>query len=88
MSQRTLGFDQSGWEDFLWWVDNDRKLLQKIRGLIDECLRDPLHGTGMPERLNYKSGLNIWSRRITQEDRLVYEVRDDAIIVLQARFHY
>ena len=82
-----LGFTAEGWEDFEWWLDQDRRVLKKLRGLIKECLRTPTEGSGQPERLRHQEG-EIWSRRITMEHRLVYEVIDDVLIVHQARYHY
>ncbi len=76
-----------GWEDYLYWQKEGRKTLKRINGLICECLRDPFEGTGKAERL--KGNLSgWWSRRITSEHRLVYRVDEDAIIILQCRFHY
>jgi len=85
---RQLSFDQDGWEDFEWWLDNDPKVARKIRDLIQEILRHPFTGTGKPEPLKRMRRPNIWSRRISKEHRLVYEVHAGEILILQARFHY
>ncbi len=82
-----LVFDPAAWEDYQWWQKNDRRLLARINVLIDDCLRDPREGRGHPERLKHWAS-EVWSRRITQEHRLVYRVVGDDLVVLQARFHY
>lgn len=74
-------------EDLAYWIDADRKTALRILRLIDAVLRDPHRGIGKPEPLKYL-GASVWSRRITQEHRLVYLIEDDQIIFLQARFHY
>ena len=75
------------WEDFLYWQETDKKVLLKINELIKDCLRDPFNGIGKPEPLKgqYKG---FWSRRITDEHRLVYAVKDKRFHILQCRFHY
>ena len=73
-------------EDLRFWVDTDRRTAFRIFALIKAVLRDPFGGIGKPELLKYL-GPGIWSRRITQEHRLVYVVADDRIDFLQARFH-
>lgn len=80
-------FSPQGWEDYTHWQRVDRTLVKRINRLIDDAARDPFDGIGKPEPLKY--GLaNAWSRRITEEHRLVYVVRDDDLIILQARYHY
>ncbi len=75
------------WEDYLYWQQSDKSTLKKINGLIKESLRTPFAGTGKPEAL--KENLKgFWSRRINLEHRLVYKVEDDAIYILQCRYHY
>lgn len=74
-------------EDIRFWVDTNRKTALRLLALIEEVLRDPFSGTGKPEHLKHFGG-NVWSRRITQADRLVYEVFADRIEFLQARYHY
>lgn len=84
---RRLVFTPSAWQDYLWFVETDRRLLKKINKLIQEVLRTPLEGTGKPERL--KADLTgYWSRRIDSEHRLVYEVTEKEIVVVACRFHY
>ena len=76
-----------GWADYLYWQDKDRKILARVNELIRDTLRTPFSGIGKPEPL--KSNLRgWWSRRITQEHRLVYRVEDQTLIIMQCRFHY
>jgi toxin YoeB len=74
-------------EDLRYWVENDRKLALRAFDLIEAVLRDPFYGIGKPEPLKYVAP-GAWSRRLSQEHRLVYLVRDDRIDFLQARYHY
>ncbi|MCC7189404.1 MAG: Txe/YoeB family addiction module toxin [Anaerolineales bacterium] len=74
-------------EDLRYWVETDRKLALRVFELIDSILRDPFEGIGKPEPLKYL-GVGCWSRRLTQEHRIVYFVRDNRIDFLQARYHY
>jgi toxin YoeB len=74
-------------EDLHYWVESDRKLAIRAFDLIEAILRDPFEGIGKPEPLKYLT-LGAWSRRLTQEHRIVYLVRDDQIDFLQARYHY
>ncbi|OYN90523.1 Txe/YoeB family addiction module toxin [Parenemella sanctibonifatiensis] len=80
-------FAPQAWEDYVHWQHVDRTLVKRINRLIDDCARDPFDGIGKPEPLKYGVP-NAWSRRITDEHRLVYIVRDDDLILLQARYHY
>jgi toxin YoeB len=82
-----LTFTSEGWEDYLHWQTADRQIHKRINRLIEDTLRDPYEGIGKPERLKHALA-GAWSRRITDEHRLVYLPADDAIIVLQARHHY
>ena len=82
-----LSFADDAWDDYLYWQQNDKKILKKINRLIKEIQRDPFEGIGDPEPLKYNwSG--YWSRRITIEHRLVYKVTDDALLIAQCRYHY
>ena len=84
-----LGFADKAWEDYLFWVENDKKILKRIHRLLADIKRNPYdaEGLGKPERLkgNYNGYM---SRRITSEHRLVYKIADDFIIIAQCRFHY
>lgn len=82
-----LAFTSQGWEDYTHWQSADRTILKRINRLLDDALRDPTGGIGKPERLKY--GIEAgWSRRITDEHRLVYRVIGDDLVVLQARYYY
>ncbi len=74
-------------EDLKYWVKNDRKTALRVIKLIEDILRDPFDGIGKPEPLKYLAP-GAWSRRLTQEHRIVYLVRDTRIDFLQARYHY
>jgi toxin YoeB len=74
-------------EDLRWWVAQDPRVALKVLDLMEEVMRTPFTGTGKPEPLK-ALGANVWSRRITQEHRLVYKVYDERIDFLQARYHY
>ncbi|HEX7104328.1 MAG TPA: Txe/YoeB family addiction module toxin [Acidothermaceae bacterium] len=82
-----LVFTPNGWDDYQHWLHVDRQLLKRINRLIDDALRDPTDGIGKPEPLKHVLA-GAWSRRITDEHRLVYLVDDDDLVILQARFHY
>jgi len=74
-------------EDLRHWVETDRRVALRALDLVEAVLRDPFQGIGKPEPLKYLAG-GAWSRRLTQEHRLVYLVREDRIDFLQARYHY
>jgi toxin YoeB len=74
-------------EDLRHWVETDRRVALRALDLIEAVLRDPFQGIGKPEPLKYLAS-GAWSRRLTQEHRLVYLVREDRIDFLQARYHY
>lgn len=82
-----LAFTPNGWADYTYWLGAGRNTLKRIDRFIDDALRDPFSGIGKPEPLRHMLA-GTWSRRITDEHRLVYLVDDDDLIVLQARFHY
>jgi toxin YoeB len=82
-----LAFTPHGWADYCHWQTADRATLQRINRLVDDALRDPFAGIGKPEPLRH--GLaGCWSRRITEEHRLVYLVGGEDVVILQARYHY
>ena len=80
-------FADRGWEDFIYWVEHDRKLAARIVRLIDEIGRQPFEGVGKPEPLRHDMA-GFWSRRITDEHRLVYAVEKNKLLIAQARYHY
>jgi len=84
---KPIEFDPSAFEDLAWWVQHDRKTALRIIKLIKEIQRTPFAGTGKPEPLKYDLQ-GCWSRRITQEHRLVYEVSETIIRILACRYHY
>lgn len=84
---RTAVFQTEFIEDLRYWVETDRKLAIRAFDLIEAVLRDPYEGIGKPEPLKYLTP-QAWSRRLTQEHRIVYLVRGDQIDFLQARYHY
>lgn len=85
--QRDAVFQAEFREDLRYWVETDRRTALRIFALIEAVLRDPFDGIGKPEPLKYL-GAGVWSRRITQEHRLVYVVSDERIDFIQARYHY
>ena len=84
---RKLLWDEAGWEDYLFWQVNDKKILFRINDLIKDTQRNPFTGIGKPEPLRGNLS-GCWSRRINEEHRLVYMVKEDCIYILQCRFHY
>ncbi|MBF8188279.1 Txe/YoeB family addiction module toxin [Nonomuraea sp. K274] len=82
-----VAFTGRGREDYVHWQAADRQILKRINRLIEDALRDPYEGIGKPEPLKYALA-GAWSRRITDEHRLVYLPANDEIIILQARYHY
>ncbi|UOD35659.1 Txe/YoeB family addiction module toxin [Deferribacteraceae bacterium V6Fe1] len=80
-------FSSNAWEDYLYWQENDKKILRKINELIKAIEREPFQGLGSPEPLKFQLS-GYWSRRINLEHRLVYTVKDDKILILQCRYHY
>lgn len=82
-----LVWDEAAWEDYLWWQTEDRKTLKRINLLIKDIIRNGNEGIGKPEAL--KHGLSdYWSRRITDEHRLVYKVVGNEIRIAACRYHY
>lgn len=87
-----IEFTQNGWEDFEYWVETDKDIVNKIKDLLKSIRSTPFKGTGKPEPL--KHGLKgYWSRRITHEHRLVYRISgikgdNQKCSIIQCRFHY
>lgn len=80
-------FSSEAWEDYLWWQQQDRKILKRINTLVRDVMRGGNEGIGKPEAL--KHGFQgYWSRRITDEHRLVYKVTSDEIRIASCRYHY
>jgi toxin YoeB len=73
--------------DLRYWVETERRTALRVLDLVEALMREPFSGIGKPEPLKYL-GTDVWSRRITQEHRLVYLVTNDRVDFLQARYHY
>lgn len=82
-----LVFSEHAWDDSLYWQNADKKIVKWINTLIREIERTPCQGLGKPEPLKHSLS-GYWSRRITDEHRLVYKVENDAIVIAQLRYHY
>jgi toxin YoeB len=83
-----ITFVPHAWEDYLYWQQTDRRILRRINHLIDDITRgDPFSGIGKPEPLRHQLE-GAWSRRIDEVHRLVYQVKDEDLVVLAARYHY
>ena len=82
-----LVWQTNAWEDYCYWQKQDKKILERVNELIKDCLRSPYKGIGKPEPLkgNYAG---CWSRRITQEHRLIYKMNEQRLHILQCRYHY
>jgi toxin YoeB len=86
-SEREAVFQPEFREDLRWWVETNRSTALRILVLVEAVLADPFQGIGKPERLKHQLA-GAWSRRITQQHRLVYEVNGKRVDFLQARYHY
>lgn len=87
MVSRQSVFQPEFRDDLRYWVKQDRRTALRALDLVEAILRDPFVGLGKPEPLKYL-GPDVWSRRLTQEHRLVYRVSNERIDFLQARYHY
>jgi len=82
-----LSWAEKAWDDYLYWQQVDKKFVKRINLLVKEIKREPFVGLGDPEPLRHHwSG--YWSRRIDREHRVVYKILDDAIVIVQCRYHY
>ena len=80
-------FTDEAWDDYLYWIETDKKKLKRINQLIKDIDRNPYEGIGKPEPL--KANLQgYWSRRIDQEHRIVYAIENNQIVYISVRFHY
>ena len=86
-SSRQAVFHREFLEDLRYWVKTERSTAIRVLDLVEATIRNPFEGVGKPERLRHQLAA-CWSRRITQEHRLVYQVGDERIEFLQARYHY
>lgn len=82
-----LAWSANAWEDYVYRQNTDKQCVKKINELIKSILRTPFEGIGKPEPLKHQL-TGVWSRRINHEHRLVYEVSETQILILQCRYHY
>lgn len=82
-----LVFADEAWEDYLSWQQQDKRVVKRINELISAAKRDPFSGIGKPEPLKHALG-GYWSRRITDEHRMVYKAEEDSLLIAQLRYHY
>ena len=82
-----LIFADEAWEDYLYWLKHDKKLVERINKLIAEVKREPFSGVGKPEPLKHALS-GYWSRRINDEHRMVYKIEGGSLLIAQLRYHY
>ncbi len=82
-----ITFTEKAWAGYVYWQTQDKKILKKLNTLIEETARTPFEGTGKPEPLRHELA-GFWSRRISDEHRLIYRIKDDALEIVQCRYHY
>lgn len=82
-----LSWTDLAWDSYLYWQANDKKILGRINALIKDIKRSPFMGIGKPEPLKFELA-GKWSRRINDEHRLVYQVKNSELIIFQCRYHY
>jgi toxin YoeB len=82
-----LIFAEKAWEDYLYWLKVDKKILNRINLLIKDIKREPFEGIGKPEPLKHALS-GYWFRRINDEHRIVYKVHAESILIAQLRYHY
>jgi toxin YoeB len=80
-------FLDDAWQDYLYWQKTDKKILKRINQLVKDAQRTPFEGIGKPESLKFDMS-GLCSRRINQEHRLLYQVKDECMIIVQCRYHY
>jgi toxin YoeB len=86
-TNRVSVFEVEFREDLCHWIDNERRVALRLMDIVESVMRDPFKGIGKPEPLKHL-GPGIWSRRLTQEHRVIYLVQGDAVHFLKARYHY
>lgn len=84
---KNISFTKAAWADYLFWVDSNSKKIKKINALITEITRTPFKGAGQPEPLKHQLS-GYWSRRIDNENRLVYCIENDNIEIISCKGHY
>jgi len=87
MKKRVAVLDPDFLDDLKFWIEVDRRTAFRVIALVESILREPFTGVGKPEPLR-NMGPDVWSRRLTVEHRIVYQVQDNRIYFLQARYHY
>ena len=80
-------FSSQSWEEYLHWQKTDKRILYRINDLIKDISRSPYKGKGKPETLKYALS-GYWSRRMNEEHRLVYKIKEDSLYIAQLRYHY
>lgn len=80
-------WDTEAWQDYLYWQTQDKKTLKRINVLIQDIIRNPFEGIGKPEPLKHEFA-GFWSRRIDEQNRLIYKIQNELIIITQCRTHY
>lgn len=84
---RVAVFEPDFRDDLRFWVQHERRVALRLLEIVEAVMRDPFQGLGKPEPLK-RLGPGLWSRRLTQEHRVVYLVEDDAMVFVQGRYHY
>lgn len=84
---KMINWHVHAWNDYIYWLKNDKRILNRINALIKDILRNPFDGIGKPEPLKHK-WRGFWSRRINDEHRLVYTIKNERLIIAQCRYHY
>ena len=82
-----LVFSDQAWEDYLYWQQQDKRIVKRINELIESSMREPFSGIGKLEPLRHALA-GYWSRRITEEHRMVYRSEKNALFLAQLRYHY
>ena len=82
-----LVFAEQAWEDYAYWQQQDKRMLKRINELIENTMREPFIGIGKPEPLKHALA-GYWSRRLTDEHRMVYKSERDGLLIAQLRYHY
>jgi toxin YoeB len=82
-----LIFAEEAWDDYVYWQQQDKRVVKRVNDLIEAVMRDPFNGIGKPEPFKHALA-GFWSRRISEEHRMVYKVENDALMIAQLRYHY
>ncbi|CCG56661.1 plasmid encoded toxin [Brachyspira pilosicoli WesB] len=80
-------FNERAWQEYMFWVSNDKMIVKKINELIKDIIKDPYSGIGKPEKLKYDKK-DLYSRRINLEHRLVYHIENNNLIITSCKYHY